>query len=465
MKSKKRVLDISQKTFFIAAAMLTLFILIAAVLTCFVPRGSFALMPDGMGGETVDYSVYTPHPEVGGIPIWKAILSPVLLFGADGAIQPIMLMLFLLIIAGVFQVMHDCGAMGTIVGRIANKFRSRKKLFLAVVALFFMLLGSLFGIFEETLLVLPMIVSICAGLGFDASVGFTICTVATGFGFSAAITNPFTIVYASNLLGASVSSGLLYRVLIFAVFYLILLVFAFTGAKRTSATVIVDSNVESNSPNARVVPIYTVFLLVVFAAIITISSIGFLRDLSIPLLSAIFLVGGLISGFLAAGFRQTMKGFLSGALSALPAMLLICLAFAVKYVLTEGLILDTITREIALLIASRPPAATILILFGIILFLEFFISSSTAKAAFVMGILSGVAASGSLPLTKELIVLIYIFSDGITNMLFPTSPVLLIGLSMTDQNYFGWLKRGKFLFLAAFAAAFAFLFLGLWLGY
>ena len=82
-----------------------------------------------------------------------------------------------------------------------------------------------------------------------------------------------------------------------------------------------------------------------------------------------------------------------------------------------------------------------------------------------MGILSGVAASGALNLSRELIVLIYIFSDGITNIIFPTSPVLLIGLSMSGQDYLGWLKQSKWLFPVAFAAAFAFLFLGLWIGY
>ena len=79
----------------------------------------------------------------------------------------------------------------------------------------------------------------------------------------------------------------------------------------------------------------------------------------------------------------------------------------------------------------------------IILILEFFISSSTAKSIFVMGILSLV----TVDLSKEMLVLIYLFGDGFTNVLLPTSPVLLIGLSMVGLNYFTWLKKSKFLFL------------------
>ena len=94
-----------------------------------------------------------------------------------------------------------------------------------------------------------------------------------------------------------------------------------------------------------------------------------------------------------------------------------------------------------------------LILFVIILVLEFFISSSTAKAMFVMSILSVL----SLGLTKETLVLIYTFGDGYTNLLFPTSPVLLIGLSMIGLSYFKWLKKSALLFVLTFALVIAFL--------
>ena len=63
-----------------------------------------------------------------------------------------------------------------------------------------------------------------------------------------------------------------------------------------------------------------------------------------------------------------------------------------------------------------------------------------------MGILSFV----SVELSKELLVLIFVFGDGFTNVLLPTSPVLLIGLSMINMNYFSWLKKSKYLFLINF---------------
>ena len=71
----------------------------------------------------------------------------------------------------------------------------------------------------------------------------------------------------------------------------------------------------------------------------------------------------------------------------------------------------------------------------------------------------------TLDLTKEMQVLIYTFADGYTNLLFPTSPVLLIGLSMIEFSYFKWLKKSWPLFAVTFALVIAFLMIGILIGY
>ncbi|MBO4666896.1 MAG: hypothetical protein J5666_02040, partial [Bacilli bacterium] len=136
-------------------------------------------------------------------------------------------------------------------------------------------------------------------------------------------------------------------------------------------------------------------------------------------------------------------------------------ASSVKYILEEGHILPTITHTINNLVGSENPFVIALILFSIVLVLEFFISSSTAKAIFVMSILGVI----NLGITKEALVLIYTFGDGYTNMLFPTSPVLLIGLSMIGVSYFKWLKKTWYIFLITFALVICFIALALVIHY
>ena len=78
-----------------------------------------------------------------------------------------------------------------------------------------------------------------------------------------------------------------------------------------------------------------------------------------------------------------------------------------------------------------------------------------------MGILSFV----NIELSKELLVLIFVFGDGFTNVLLPTSPVLLIALSMINMNYFTWLKKSKYLFIINFLIVFLLIFIAIIIKY
>jgi uncharacterized ion transporter superfamily protein YfcC len=137
------------------------------------------------------------------------------------------------------------------------------------------------------------------------------------------------------------------------------------------------------------------------------------------------------------------------------------MASSIKYILEEGMILATIAHLISNFVSGKNIFLIALLIYIIVLVLEFFISSSTAKAIFVMGILSVV----SIDLSDELLVLLYIFGDGYTNVLFPTSPVLLISLSMVGINYFTWIKRSKYFFIINFLIVIAFILLAVLIKY
>ena len=77
----------------------------------------------------------------------------------------------------------------------------------------------------------------------------------------------------------------------------------------------------------------------------------------------------------------------------------------------------------------------------------------------------GMLAVVSVPLSKQMLVLIYTFADGYTNVLFPTSPVLLISLSMIGVDYFKWVKKSVPLFVANLALVVLFLAIGIAFGY
>ncbi|MBR4377731.1 MAG: YfcC family protein [Bacilli bacterium] len=473
MESKNnKLINISKKTFIGVAILLFLLMAVAIVLTYVLPKGEFAVLENG---ET-DYHTLINLGKEGGINIFKGIFSPFLLLGADGGISIIMLCIFLLVIAGVFQAMNDNNGIRVIVNRIIKTFKNRKFLLLCVVALIFMMFGAFLGLFEEVLTLLPIIAILTLSLGYDSFTGFLVSIVACGFGFSSAITNPFTVVFASNLIGVNPFIKIWFRIIIFIVMYLLVILTVFLYTRRikkkpeSSLTYENDMSLrnevfkdEEITNEKKIFISYVSFFVLALITIIVCSAIAALRDYVVVALIAVFLIFGLLVALISSSwdFKKTFKSFGKGALSVVPTLLFILMASSIKYILVEGKVLPTIVYTINNAVVDKNIFAIAFILFAIILGLEFFISSSTAKAVFVMSIV-GVLTLG---LTKETLVLIYTFADGYTNLLFPTSPVLLIGLSMMGVSYFKWLKKSWPLFIITFALVAGFLVLAIAIGY
>ena len=446
-ENDRKLVDISRKSFVSVLILLAVLMAVSIILTYVIPGSS-------------------------GIPVFRGIAAPFLILGSSDGLSIIMLSLFLLVIVGTFQAMNDSAGIKVIVERIIHRFHNRRFLLISITALLFMLLGAMLGLFEEMLTLLPIMIILSVSLGYDSFTGFLISIVACGFGFSSAITNPFTVLFASEIIGVNPMTNVWYRIIIFITMFALieLVIFLYTRKiarnPESSFTYERDQRVkkdifrEEQTPNEkRVFLSYLLFFACVLSVIITFSAIDAIRDYTVPALIGVFLIGGTIASLTANGFQfgNTFRSFLKGMLSALPTILFILMASSIKYILVEGDALHVIADAINGLVQDKNPYSLTLVLFIIVLVLEFFISSSTAKAVFVMSVLSVL----TLNLTKEMQVLIYTFADGYTNLLFPTSPVLLIGLSMIEFSYFKWLRKSWPLFAVTFLLVVVFLMIGI----
>ena len=131
------------------------------------------------------------------------------------------------------------------------------------------------GEFENMLTLLPIVASLCVLLGYDSYTGFLCCIASTAIGFATAITNPFTVVLASNIIGISPVAKIWYRLIIFAVIFLIMIGYIFFYIRRiekdprASLTYESDAKLRESSEKtvfedvneARVRNVYTVFLI------------------------------------------------------------------------------------------------------------------------------------------------------------------------------------------------------------
>ena len=467
----KNLINISKRTFLSVCILLLSLIIVSIILTYIIPRGEFGVITST--NET-DYSSYHVLENEKGIAIWKGLLAPFFVLGTSDGISLIMLSIFLLVITGTFQAMNDNNGIKVIVKRIIEKFKKRKFLLLSIITLVFMLFGSLLGLFEEMLTLLPIMVILAISIGYDSFTGFLVSIVACGFGFSSAITNPFTVLFASKIIDVNPLTNVYFRIIIFVVMYGLMEIALFLYTRKVERNPeksytydhdiefkknVFDQNEEEIKNEKKIFFSYIILFAIVLGTIITFSVIDALRDYTVVGLIVVFLFGGILTSLICTDFNfsKTMKSFGSGVLSAIPSIAFILLASSIKYILVEGKILPTIINVINDIAANKNKFVLALLIFGIIIILEFFISSSTAKAVFVMSIL-GVL---SLGLTKEMLVLIYTLGDGYTNLLFPTSPVLLIGLSMIGFSYFKWLKKSWYIFIVTFILVIGFIWLGL----
>ena len=475
-QTNRTLINISKKTFVEVAVLLVVLLAASIVLTYLVPRGEFGALPDG----SPDYLQYIRRDDLPGIPWYQGVFAPVLVFFSSDGLTLAVLSLFLFVIAAAFQVMNDVGGIRVLVGAVSERFRSRRRLLLVLISFLFYCFGSFLGLFEEMLTMLPIVTALCVLMGFDSFTGFLCCTISCGFGFASAITNPFTVLLASEIIGVSPMEQIWFRLVIFAVMFALLEGFLFAYLRalekrpersltrehdrllRQSAEGMLAEEALTPERRRKLGRVYAAFLLAALALIVVSSLLPALRGYTVVILIVYFLIFGIGAGLLVSEDKKGVwRSFARGFVGALPTLLPIALAASIKYVFDRGAILPTLVHTINDLVAGHSPAAVALVIYLIVLLLEFFISSSTAKAIFVMGLLAVVHTG----LTKEMLVLLYTFADGYTNVLFPTSPVLLISLSMIGVEYFTWVKKSLPLFLLNLALVVGFILLGVAIAY
>lgn len=422
------------KTFLSAIIILVVMLVITGILTYVIPNGDF-------NSETMTFT----EREQQGIPIATWIGAPILVLFSDSGALVIAIIIFLLIIGGAIHLLKETGLIEGVILAIVNKFSNNAFALLSVLTFVFMSLGAFIGVFEEVVPLVPLIILLARRMGWDDLTGLGVSVLATGLGFAAAVTNPFTIGVAQGLADVPIFSGAVLRIFVFISVYVILVVFLNHRVKRQTQETNIIGKSDGPSPFAlNSVPksAYTFFVSLMVMMFILVAATPFvavLRDLTLPIIGLIFLVAGFGVGLIVKGkWRWVLKQFAIGAKEMSPAIILILLATGIKHVMMEGHILDTILYEIYQNLDQASPMLALFIVFGVVMALNFFIGSGSAKAFILMPIL--MPLMDLLGIGRQLGILAFQFGDGFSNVLYPTNAVLLISLGLVHVSYGKWFK-------------------------
>ena len=443
--ANKSSLNISVKSFITAIVVILVLMMLAYGLTFIIPSGEYARTVNDAGQTLVDTEQGFKYVD-GGIPLWKWLLSPVLVLGGSGSGTIIAVIIFLLVIGGAFSCLDKSGIMNHLLDRITHRYGDSRYKLLTVVLFFFMAMGALVGSFEEIVPLVPIVVALAIRLGWDAYTGMAMSLLAVGAGFASGVMNPFTVGVAQSLAGLPMFSGISLRLLSFVLIFGLLLFFVRGYARKVEGPVQDDQSLGaaggSEAQGRMLDRAVKVFAIVVGIGIIFILSSTFIRalqDFTMIGVAVMFLIAG-IAAPIVAGLkgRELGKVFLKGVMGILPAVLMILMASSIRYTLEEAKILDTILHGAVEIAGGLPKFAIILFIYLIVLVMNFFIASGSAKAFMLIPLI--VPLAQLFGISPQLCIVAFAFGDGFSNVFYPTNPALLISLGLADISYTGWAK-------------------------
>ncbi len=156
-------------------------------------------------------------------------------------------------------------------------------------------------------------------------------------------------------------------------------------------------------------------------------------------ISGLFLAMALLSG-IAAGYSadEIVKKLTEGAKDILSAALVVGLAAGIIVILEEGKVIDTILHSMASAMNDAGKISSLGLMYGIQTLINIVIPSASAKAAITMPIMA--PFSDLIGVSRQATVMAFQFGDGFTNMITPTSGVLIAVLGIARIPYNKWFK-------------------------
>lgn len=439
--NENKGLNISARCFITAIAVILALMILTYVLTFVVPGGEYARIEDESGNMIIDTEGGFKYVD-GGISFGKWILSPILVLGANGNGLLIAIIAFLLVIGGVFNSLDRCGLMKYMLDKISAKYGKVRYKLMAVVMLFFMAMGAFIGSFEECVPLVPIVVALAVSLGWDVLTGVGMSLLAVGCGFASGVCNPFTVGVAQSLAGLPMFSGIWLRAVAFVCIYALLLWFVRRHAKKVEKPVSAAGTGEGFEVDAKKEKGLRSFVIIIGIGLVIVMSsslITFLQDLALPIVALMFLVAGIVSP-LTSGMsgKDLRKTFFDGLVSILPAVIMILMASSIKYTLDEANVMDTMLHYAVGVAGTMPQWVVVLFIYLIVLIMNFFIGSGSAKAFMLIPLIMPLAQV--VGISPQLCIMAFAFGDGFSNAFYPTNAALLISLGLANVSYGDWAK-------------------------
>lgn len=444
---------------------LLLIMLFVVALSYIIPSGMYDRLENASGITVIDPDTF--HYVENEMPIsfmnyFEAVYN--------GFVNGASIMGTLFICSGVIYLLEASGAFGAFIGAILERTKGKEFSVVCIFYTIFVVFGVL-GYGEAAYPFYPLAVTIGFALGYDRMVGTALAIVGSTVGFTSGLMNTFTTGVAQQIVGLPLFSGIGFRAVGLAVFYVIGLIGLYTYCRKIrrdpSLSLLSDEYMnlrkEDHTDGLEKMTVRRILGLLAFLGVIVVQGYGCIRlGWSFPQIGAIYVILGVL---LAIIFRiapsEACQLFCKGAVRVFAAAFAVGLAQSVVVLMNQACIMDTIVHGMSELLQDRSAILALLIIFVFVTLFNFLVVSGSGKAVIVMPILQPLGEI--LHINQQVLVLTYQYGDGITNSFWPGSS--LVQLSMCGVDYGTWIRFCWKIYLGFIVSAFALVMIAYGIGY
>ena len=351
--------------------------------------------------------------------------------------------------------------------------KGKEIVLIPILTVLFSLGGAVFGMGEEAIPFVMIVVPMFIALGYDAITGIMCTYVATQIGFGTSWQNPFSLAVAQGIAGIPVMSGAWFRIPLWIVFTGTISVFTMFYARkikrnpRLSAAYETDETYRTefhgNEEDRPFTLGHKLVLLTILVCMIWIVYGVVEKGYYIPEIASQFFIMGLVSGIIGMLFHlndmsvnDIATSFAEGAQGMTTAALCVGMAQGIIIVLggtdaTQGTVLNTILYNISNAMQGLPSYLSAWFMYIFQSVFNFFVVSGSGQAALTMPIMSPLA--DLVGVSRQSAVLAFQLGDAFTNIIVPTSGVLLGALAAAKLPWGKWAKFQMKFQLLLFAMA------------
>ena len=352
---------------------------------------------------------------------------------------------FIFVVGGAFGIVTKSGAIAAALNKLIRRYEGKETVLIIIIMTAFFIGGMSYGMGEEIIPLVAILVPISIKMGFDPIVGVSMPIVGLYSGYSAGALNPFNTGVAQSICDLPLFSGIGLRIVLGLGALIIAIHHTIRHGKKFKASG-VRVNLNELPENMQMVEdreFNTKDKLILGTLVLTIAVLvfGIIKyEWYLAEMAGLFFLMGIVIGliYFKGDFNATINEFMIGCRDIATAVILVCIGRAILIVLQDGNILDTIVYATSIPLEKFPKiiaAWGMYISQGIV---NFLIPSSSGQAVVVMPIMSSLA--DVLDITRQTAVLAFQSGDGFWNMITPVHPILMASLGLAGVSFKKWFK-------------------------